>query len=139
MSHQLNFAQLLAYDAGAPGISLTVTLALGLSQVEFPAKIDTGSTFCVFERAWGEALGLIIEDGVRERIGTVTGSFFAFGHSVTLTTAGLEFDALVFFATDESFTRNVLGRFGWLDRVVLGLVDYEGRLYLSRYDENYEI
>jgi len=27
-----------------------------------------------------------------------------------------------------------VGRFGWLDRVVLGLVDYEGKFYLSRYD-----
>jgi hypothetical protein len=32
----------------------------------------------------------------------------------------------------EHFDRNVLGRHGWLDRVVL-LIDYEGKLPLSRY------
>ena len=58
-----------------------------------------------------------------------------YGHEVTLSVADFEFDTVVFFASDAEITRNVLGRFGWLDRVVLGLVDYEGRLYLSRYDE----
>jgi len=40
---------------------------------------------------------------------------------------------MAFFPADEEIRRNVLGRFGWLDRVVLGLVDYDGKLYLSRY------
>ena len=35
------------------------------------------------------------------------------------------------FAEDENFSRNVLGRQGRLDRVRLGLVDYEGKLCLS--------
>ena len=52
----------------------------------------------------------------------------AYGHNVTLQVAEMKFDSLVFFAAEESFARNVLGRFGWLDRVVLGLVDYEGKL-----------
>ncbi len=39
----------------------------------------------------------------------------------------------VYFAKEESFTRNVLGRQGWLDRVKLGLIDYEGKLLLSAY------
>lgn len=52
---------------------------------------------------------------------------------MTLQVAEMKFDSLVFFAAEEGFARNVLGRFGWLDRVVLGLVDYEGKLYLNRY------
>ncbi len=39
------------------------------------------------------------------------------------------------FAEDENFNRNVLGRHGFLDRTVLGLVDYEGKLYLNQYGE----
>jgi hypothetical protein len=46
----------------------------------------------------------------------------------------IETVSTVYFAKDESFTRNVLGRQGWLDRVKLGLIDYEGRLFLSKYD-----
>lgn len=41
---------------------------------------------------------------------------------------------MIYFADDSSITRNVLGRHGWLDRIVLGIVDYEGKLLLSGYD-----
>jgi hypothetical protein len=40
----------------------------------------------------------------------------------------------VYFASDEAFDRNVLGRFGWLDRMVIGINDYEGKLYLKSHD-----
>jgi hypothetical protein len=30
---------------------------------------------------------------------------------------------------------NVLGRHGWIERMRLGLVDYEGLLFLAHYDE----
>jgi hypothetical protein len=40
---------------------------------------------------------------------------------------------LVYFAEDENFSRNVLGRHGWLELVTIGLIDYDGKLYLSRY------
>ena len=45
-----------------------------------------------------------------------------------MTVAEFEFDTIVFFPSDVEIRRNILGRFGWLDRVVLGLVDYEGKL-----------
>lgn len=63
------------------------------------------------------------------------GSFDAYGHMVSLETLGYSFDVTVYFAAHESFTRNVLGRRGWLDQVRLGLVEYESKLYLSRYSE----
>jgi hypothetical protein len=53
---------------------------------------------------------------------------------VTLTIAGFEFYSYVFFAADESFQRSVLGRNGWLDRVIIGINDYDGKLYLNRYE-----
>ena len=133
-TYSLEFAQLLRYDPGALGVTLEANLAFGNGVVTFTAKIDTGSTYCVFERAHGEALGIAVENGWRRRIGTATGSFIAYGHSLTLRTAGLEFDSMVFFAEEEYFNRNVLGRFGWLDRVVIALNDYEGKLYLNRYE-----
>jgi hypothetical protein len=59
----------------------------------------------------------------------------AYGHTVTVETLGYSFDVTVYFAAHESFTRNVLGRRGWLDQVRLGLIEYEGKVYLSRYNE----
>ena len=38
------------------------------------------------------------------------------GHALTLETLGYSFDVTVYFAAHESFTRNVLGRRGWLDQ-----------------------
>jgi hypothetical protein len=102
--------------------------------VTFAAKVDTGSTYCIMERRHGEDLGLSLESGPLQPISTATGRFITYGHQVTLSVADYEFDSMIYFADDPSITRNVLGRYGWLDRIVLGIVDYEGKLLLSRYD-----
>ena len=47
----------------------------------------------------------------------------------------LSFETTVSFAEEISFNRNVVGQQGWLDRLRLGLVDYEGKLYLSDYND----
>jgi len=133
MEHLLRFERLLEYDPGQDGVTVDVSLRLGQQNVSFPAKIDTGARYCIFERRHGEALGLNIEGGLPQPIGTVTGRFLTWGHEVTLSVAGFEFDSIVYFAANADLTRNVLGRHGWLDRVILGLVDYEGKLLLSRY------
>jgi len=52
----------------------------------------------------------------------IQGTFVAYGHEVTLSVGDFEFNTMAFFASDDGIRRNVLGRFGWLDRVVLGLV-----------------
>lgn len=133
MIHNLEFEKLVEYDAGKAGISLDVNLKLVGESVTVDTKIDTGSTNCIFSRTIGEQLGLEIESGEFVRIGTATSSFSTYRHDVILEVLGYEFDARVCFAESEFFSRNVLGRFGFLDRIVLGLVDYEGKLYLSRY------
>jgi hypothetical protein len=38
------------------------------------------------------------------------------------------------FFADERIHENLLGRTGWLDRLRLGLVDYDSILYLAPYD-----
>lgn len=101
--------------------------------VTFEAKVDTGATYCIFERKHGESIGLSIETGLQQPISTANGRFLTFGHEVTLTVCGFQFDCIAYFAADEAIRRKVLGRYGWLDRVVLGLIDYEGKLLLSRY------
>ena len=98
------------------------------------AKLDSGSTFCIFQRLYADLLGLETERGVAERIGTATGAFTAYGHEITLTVMELEWRATVYFAEPEDFPVSVVGRVGFLDRLKVGLVDYEQLLYLSAYD-----
>ena len=134
MTHSLSFE--IEHDyAATEGICVLVTLRHGQDKVSFDADVDTGSTFCIFNRGHAETLGLNVESGNPTRFKTVTGSFDAYGHMLTLETLGYSFDVTVYFAAHESFTRNVLGRRGWLDQVRLGIVDYESKLYLSRYGE----
>ena len=123
MAHQLEFEKLLSYDVGEPGITLQATLKLKEQSLDVQVKVDTGASCCLFERRVGEALGFDIETGMRQLFGTATGTFVGYGHEVTLSVAEFEFDTIVFFPSDVELRRNILGRFGWLDRVVLGLVD----------------
>lgn len=138
MAGTLTFAKFLQYDTTKRGITLPVTLSFGGRAIDLKTKLDTGSTYCVFARFVGERLGLTIEAGMPERIGTVTGSFMAYGHEVRLSVLGLDYDITAYFAEDPNFGRNVLGRQGWLDRIRLGLIDYDGKLYLSDYNDPLE-
>ena len=135
MVFTLSFAQLVEYDAGQTGVLLPIILSTGGKQIEIPAKIDTGSTDCIFARKYGEQLDLKIENGDLVNLGTATGFFKAYRHFVTMKFLNYQFDVGVCFAEDQTFNRNVLGRHGFLDRINLGLVDYEGKLYLSKYGE----
>lgn len=134
MSYQLSFTESVNYDAGQPSITVPITLSVGQARVDCDAKVDTGSSNCIFARNLGEELGLDIETGLRLLVGTVTGTFVAYLHEVNLSLASFEFSGLVGFAADKEFRRNVLGRRGFVEQIVLGLVDYEGTLYLSSYD-----
>ncbi len=135
MSHQLNYDLLHHYDAGQVGITIPVVLQLSEQEIKFDAKLDTGASYCIFERHLGEMLGLNIESGYPKRIGTATGAFLTFGHEVTMLIEGFQFDVTAYFAQDYAINRSVLGRHGFLNLVQLGLIDYEGKLFLSRYSD----
>jgi hypothetical protein len=135
LRHQLSFTELIEYDAGQPSINVPITLSVSRARVHCEAKVDTGSSNCFFARNVGEDLGLDIETGLRLLVGTVTGRFVAYLHEVNLSLASYEFSGLVGFAEDREFRRNVLGRRGFIEQFTLGIVDYEGKMYLSRYDE----
>jgi hypothetical protein len=135
MPYHLKFHSLHNYDPAKSGITVPVTLRAGGASVALNAKIDTGATYCIFQRLYGEHLGLDIERGHHQLISTPTGSFAAYGHTAGLSVLGFEFDAVVYFAVDDSFRRDVLGRHGWLNQMQLGIVDYEGKLYLGRIEQ----
>lgn len=137
MSETLKFSESYNYDTLKTGISLPIILQSGETQIEIQAKLDTGSTHCIFERKHAELLDLEIESGEPIIIGTATGKFQAFQHRITLITFGLSWEATVCFIAEDGIKRNILGRQGWLDRIKLGLIDYEGKLLLSSLFEDY--
>ena len=137
MIHTIEFSHLIEYDTRLTGISLDVKINVGSNSSEFTAKVDTGSTNCIFARKYGEQIGLNIESGNLIEISTAIGTFKVFQHFITLSVFDSDFEAKVCFAENEYFSRSVLGRFGFLDRVLLGLNDYEGKLYLSSLAETW--
>jgi hypothetical protein len=135
MAYQLAFEKLVSFNDTGDGIALEAEIRYSDVSVRIDARIDTGAAYSIFERRFGEQLGLDIGSGMRQRFGTATKGFYAYGFRVTLLTADLEFDSMVFFAEDASFTKNVLGRITWLDNLALGLVAGAGKIYLSRFEE----
>lgn len=135
MPEIIEFDKIHNYSLYEIGITVSVNLFYAEKEVEFDAKIDTGSTFCVFQRLHGELLGLEIEDGTLIEINTANGNFHAFGHELSLTVLGIETVSSVYFAESEFFDRNVLGRIGWLDRVKLGLIERQRKLFLSEFKD----
>jgi hypothetical protein len=135
MAEDIHFDFGYLYNTQETGIVVPTELWLGTASVRIRAKVDTGSAFCIFERLHGENLGLDIETGIPLRMITATGGFLAFGHMVDLSVLGIITGTTVYFAEEESFYLNILGRQGWLDRVKLGLIDYEGKLLLSGYGD----
>lgn len=133
MAEIIEFDVVYEYSIFKDGIEVLATLSAGERVEKIEAKVDTGSTFCIFERGYGESVGLEIETGISVMIGTAAGSFRAYGHKVGLTVLGIETVSTVYFAESDQFDRNVLGRIGWLDQVKLGLIEPEGKLYLSQY------
>ena len=83
MAETIEFDKTHFYSMFDVGITISVNLFYADKEVEFDAKIDTGSTFCIFQRLHGELLDLEIENGTPADIGTATGSFRAFGHELT--------------------------------------------------------
>lgn len=133
--YTLTFDRRHVYAPDAAGITLPVLIKLAEREVRLHAKLDTGASFCIFQREYGETLGLDIERGVRQEVETVTGSFTTYGHPVTLVVTDYEFDTTVYFAAEREHRRNVVGRQGWLEQLRVGIIDYDRHLYVSRYDD----
>jgi hypothetical protein len=133
MGYQLDFDRIFRDHLDRDGIFLPLTLQWGDHSSQLEAQVDTASC-CIFRRDLGESLGLDVESGFQQEINTVTGAFTTYGHTVTVSVLGFDFEAVVYFAADEGFTRNVLGRSGWLDRVRLGIVYPASEVYFSLYN-----
>ena len=111
-----DFSERLPYSDDEEGITVEVFISSRHTErYSIDAKLDTGSTFCIFQPYYASLLGIDLKSGEQKRIRTATGSFGAYGHEVTLTVGNLEWQAAVYFAADEAFPMNVVGRVGFLD------------------------
>jgi hypothetical protein len=128
----LEFDADLQYEETSAGILVPVRLIHGDRSVELRARLDAGAADCLFDRSYADILGLS-GPGIERQYRTVTGSFSAHGHEVTIDTLGLQWPALVFFHAMGNPAHAFVGRRGWLDRVRLGIVHYEQRLFLGQY------
>jgi len=135
VAYTFTFLNKHSYDTTKTGITVPVELIHGSNVVQVDAKLDTGASFCIFERTYGEMLGLNVESGEPETVSTANGTFQVFGHWLTVMALGFQFDAMVYFAADERISRNVLGRRGFIDQIRLCLIEHDGGLYVSKYDD----
>lgn len=110
---------------------MPVSLNLGQERVQIDAAVDTGASFCLFARSAAESLRIDVESGFSQLFTTANGRIEAFGHTVHMTVLGIDVEALVFFFADANIKKNLLGRRGWLDRVLFGLDEYQQLVYLS--------
>ncbi len=135
VAHTLTFSLKHNYDTTKTGITVPAELSNGSNVVQVDARLDTGASFCIFERTYAEMLGLSVESGSEAFVSTANGTFQVFGHWMTLTALGLQFDVMIYFAADEGIRRNVLGRRGFIDQLRLCLIEHDGELYVSKYDD----
>ncbi len=135
MPHSLTFDTQHRYNDSLIGIEIPATLRLGDEVVFCQAKVDPGAQVCLFKRDLGETLGLDVESGYYIELDSLGGTIPAYGHYLALETLGMEFESVIYFAANYNLRRNLLGREGWLQKVRLGIVDYEATLYLSPYQE----
>lgn len=134
-SYALDFSQKHSYSS-FPAITVPVVLLSDVNtSIDFQAKVDTGSTYCIFERRYAEWLDLDLVSGTLTRIETPTGSFYCYGHELTVSVSDIEWQAVVYFAEHHAFRPSVVGRVGFLDRLRVGIIDYEQLLYLGLYDQ----
>lgn len=136
MSYLMEFEHQFKYLSLKGGIWIPLYLSIGSVSVKCEAKVDTGAEYCVFQRAVADKLGLDVESGYRMPLDSPGGVVETYCHEVVLHTFDLSFEAIVCFVSNPLFPRNLLGRNGWLIHLKLGIVDYEGTLYLSQYAQS---
>jgi hypothetical protein len=131
--HRLEFKTSYDYSNEDESIVIPIVLRSGTYQVSVAASVDTGASFCLFGAEIAEALGLDLIKGILKRFRTANSTFEAYGHEIELVALEVATQSVVYFFADPVIDRNVVGRIGWLDRIRLGLVHYDNKIYLAPY------
>jgi Aspartyl protease len=133
--HEIIYHHRLAYDISQAEIILPVIIDANGHRHSVTAALDTGATLCVFQREIAESLGIAVEEGIKGYVSAMGTVLRVYGHEATLTIGDLAVNLFIYFPEFQMIPRNLLGRQGFLQRLRLGLNDYEGLLYLSPYND----
>lgn len=96
MPYQFEFEKKEIYQSLKTGITIDAILRYGNRRYDCSAKIDTGSDACLFEREIADILEIDVENGYREKFGTLTSGLIAYQHDIELETLGLRFQTKVY-------------------------------------------
>jgi hypothetical protein len=121
----------MEYDTKVTGVVLPVVLLANDCVAAASAAVDTGSTLCVFQLEIAERLEIKVESGFEDYVNSMGTIIKVYGHEVTLVLEELSMDLMVYFPAYQQIPRNLLGRQGFLQRMLLGLDDYEGIVYFG--------
>jgi hypothetical protein len=135
VTHQIVYRYRMEYDTKVPGVVLPVMILSGDHAEAVNAAVDTGSTLCVFQREIAERLGIRIEEGIEDYVSAMGTVIKVYGHEVTLVVEELSMDLIVYFPAYQQIPRNLLGRQGFLQRMLFGLDDYEGVVYFGYHSD----
>jgi hypothetical protein len=128
----LDFDVDLEYEETSAGMLVPIRLIHGDRSVELSAWLDTGAADCLFDRFYADILGLA-GSGVERDYRTVTGSFKAFGHEVTIETLGLQWPALGVFLHYGKSRPRICRSPRLAGSSPPCIVHYEQRLFLGQY------
>ncbi len=131
MGFELEFQKKENYSSLETGISVETILRYRDIKINCVAEVDTGAEVCLFQRTFADALEIDVETGYRQKFSTLGGGIIAYAHELQIETLGLRLQSYIYFAESYEIKRNLLGRKGWLQLVILGLNDYKSELYLS--------
>ena len=120
----------------ARGVTVQVTLAANATEtISIAARVDSGSSFCVFGRQWADVLGLDWEAGEQLMIATAAGTFAAHLHEVNIQLLDYEWTVWVAFAEWDtmppSSARDILGLNGFFDHFLVAIDDRAEMIYLE--------
>ncbi|HLG16384.1 MAG TPA: hypothetical protein VJH03_18035 [Blastocatellia bacterium] len=135
----LSFAVVFEYGRLARlarGVFVPVTLTAGSASTHIvQARVDSGSSFCVFGRQWADVLGLDWEAGEPLMISTAAGTFYARMHEVIIRLLAFEWSGWVAFAEWDTLpsspARDVLGLNGFFDHFLVAIDEGAEMIYLE--------
>ncbi len=138
-THTFSFSATFPYGhltRTSRGVIVQVTLAANATEtISIEARVDSGSSFCVFGRQWADVLNLDWDSGEPLLISTAIGTFYARMHEVTIRLLDFEWAAWIAFAEWDtlppSSSRDVLGLNGFFDHFLVAIDDLAERIYLE--------
>jgi hypothetical protein len=114
-----------------PRPAIFITLWNKTNSLQIIALIDSGSTYSLFDYQLGVELGLDVRSGRMQWLSSLGGSVLGYAHQIELEiVGGWKFKTEVLFS-DDAIPRNLLGHYGFLEHLAVGLQGKIGEIYLG--------